>query len=89
MSIGNTDGRASNAGGAGRLSREGEFRRVEDATRLNCITPRAHAGPRAHALLPILILVRTFRAHPRIRRQLGHHGRLSQLLLVAMIPSGE
>jgi len=83
MILGDTDGRVLNAGG-GRLSREGEFSCVEDASRPHFITPR-----RAHATLIILILVRTFRAHPLIRRHLSHHGRLSKLLLVAMIPSGE
>ena len=78
MIHGNTNGRAATTGG--RLSREGEFRCVELATRPNCITVRAHAT------LIILILVRTFRAYPRIRRHLCHHGRLSQLFLVVMIP---
>ena len=39
------------------------------------LTP-SQSGP-AHATLIILILVRTFRAYPRIRRHLCHHGRLS------------
>ena len=58
MIHGNANGRAATTGG--RLSREGEFRCVELATRPNCITVRAHAT------LIILILVRTFRAYPRI-----------------------
>ena len=81
MIHGNTNGRAATTGR--RLSREGEFRCVELATWPNCITVRARA------MLIILILVRTFRAYPSIRRHLCHHGRLPQLFLVAMIPSGE
>ena len=81
MIHGNTNGRAATTGR--RLSREGEFRGVKLATPPNCITVRAHAT------LLILILVQAFRAYPCIRQPLCHHGRLSQLFLVALIPSGE
>jgi hypothetical protein len=53
MIIGNNDGRASNAGGVGRLSREGEFRRVEDATRPTSQDAKVDLKPLIVAVIPI------------------------------------